>query len=74
MTLRIPPKDRKEISLPLKVGLPTGPHTHLNEVLMAISVPRAALPKGGACLRVPVLLKDLSMVLSKAGQRCLLCP
>lgn len=51
-----------------------GPHTHLNEVSLATSVPRAVSPKGCAYLQVPVLVKDLSMVLSKAGQRYLLYP
>ena len=47
---------------------------HLNEVSLATSVPRAVSPKGCAYLQVPVLVKDLSMVLSKASQRYLLYP
>lgn len=67
MALGVSAKDRKERNLPTKMELSAGPHIHLNEVFLATFDPRTVSPKERGCLKVPILVKDFSMVLSKAS-------
>lgn len=74
MAVGVSAKDRKKRNLPSRMELSPGYHTHLDEASLEHLFPELSHLKGCAYLQVPVLVKDLSMVLNKASHRYLPYP